>query len=108
NLWGIPGAPVTYTYANSATGPFAFTFDVTGHLLVVEAGDNAVSSFDVLPNSILKIISLSVPNGQAAACWIAGTPWGNVFTANPGIPSISAYRDMLPSGKITLVDSGMA
>jgi len=88
---GLPGMnPVTST--SYGTTPFGFIFDQQGHLLVVEATTNAVSSYKILPDDTLDVISGSVPNGQKAACWIAGNERGDVFTANPGTSSISAYK----------------
>ena len=72
--------------------PFGFFFDQWEHLLVVEATTNAVSSYKVMPNDMLDVISGSVTNGQKAACWITGNENGEIFTANPGTSSISAYK----------------
>jgi 6-phosphogluconolactonase (cycloisomerase 2 family) len=76
---------------SSGIAPFGFIFDERGHLLVVEAGTNAVSSYSILRNGTLQVISASVANGQVAACWIAGNGRGYVFTTNPGTSSISSY-----------------
>jgi 6-phosphogluconolactonase len=84
--------------------PFGFIFDERGHLLVVQVGDNAVSSYDLLRDGTLSVISPSVANGQVAACWITANERGNVFTANPGTNSISAYKLRAGSGTIALVE----
>lgn len=99
------GPKSTYTYASAGTGPFAFTFDANGHLLVVQVGDNAVSSFNVW-HGTLAPITLSVPNGQAASCWIVGNQMGDLYTANPGATTISLYKENNYSGKINSAPIG--
>lgn len=87
---GLPGMNPVNSPSYGVT-PFGFIFDQRGHLLVVEATTNAISSYKILQDDTLQVISGSVPNGQKAACWIAGNERGDVFTANPGTSSISAY-----------------
>ena len=100
---GLPAMnPVISTSNGSA--PFAFIFDRRGHLLVVEAGSNAVSTYNILDNGTLQVISPSVANGQIAACWIVGNSRGYVFTANPGTSSISSYKLRHGNGMISLLD----
>ena len=53
--------------------------------VATEAGANAVSSYHISPDGSLKIISASVPNGQAATCWIVVNRRGDIITTNPGI-----------------------
>jgi 6-phosphogluconolactonase len=89
---GLTGMHPVSSPSNGVT-PFGFIFDQWGHLLVVEATTNAVSSYKILPDNTLDVIGGSVPNGQVAACWIAGNERGDVYTTNPGTSSISAYRD---------------
>jgi 6-phosphogluconolactonase len=89
---GLAGMNPVISPSNGVT-PFGFIFDQRGHLLVVEATTNAVSSYKILPDDTLDVISGSVLNGQVAACWIAGNRRGDVYTTNPGTSSISAYQD---------------
>jgi 6-phosphogluconolactonase len=84
--------------------PFGFIFDQRGHLLVVEAGTNAVSSYQILRDDTLKVISPSVANGQKAACWIAGNERGYIFTANPGTHTVSAYQLRTGNGELVLLN----
>ena len=100
---GLPSMNPVTSPSNGLT-PFGFIFDKRGHLLVVEAGTNAVSSYKILPDDTLQVISPSMPNGQKAACWIAGNERGYIFTANPGTHSISAYRLMARQGSIMLLN----
>jgi 6-phosphogluconolactonase (cycloisomerase 2 family) len=100
---GLPVAsPVTST-SNGQT-PFAFIFDRRGHLLVVEVGANAVSSYQISADATLQVISGSVPNGQRASCWIIGNERGQVFTANTGSGTLSAYRVTKQNGHVTLLE----
>jgi 6-phosphogluconolactonase len=94
--------------ASSGSVPFGLVFDQRGHLLVVEAGANAVSSYNVLPDGELQIISPSVKNGQNASCWIAGNSRGDIFTANTGSQTISAYALAAGSGTISLLNEATA
>ncbi len=100
---GMPAMNPVISPSNGLT-PFGFIFDQRGHLLVVEAGTNAVSSYKFLPDDTLQAISPSVPNGQKAACWIAGNERGDVFTANPGTHTISAYSLIPGQGSLVLLN----
>lgn len=87
--------------------PFGFAFDPAGHLIVSEAfggapGASAVSSYSVGRNGALTTVSASVPDGQAAACWIAVTPDGAyAYTTNTGSDNISGYS-IGADGSLTL------
>ena len=102
---GARGLPATNPVISpsNGTGPFGFIFDKREHLLVVEVTSNAVSSYDILDNETLQVISPSVPNGQAASCWITGNERGFIFTGNPGAHSISSFSLKAGSGKLTLL-----
>ncbi|MHB8746935.1 MAG: lactonase family protein [Gammaproteobacteria bacterium] len=84
--------------------PFGFIFDARGNLLVIEVGPNAVSSYKISDQGELQVISGSEPNGQKAACWIARDARGDVFTSNPGSGTISAYKTLLRSGQVALLN----
>jgi 6-phosphogluconolactonase (cycloisomerase 2 family) len=60
--------------------PFAVTFDPAGHLVVADAGTNAVSSFTLASNGTLQQID-SIPTGQQATCWV---------TADGGVDFVSS------------------
>ena len=94
------------TTSSNGIAPFGFIFDKKGHLLVSEAGSGAVSSYDILYDGTLHLISPSIENGQRATCWIAGNRRGYVFTANTGSQTLSAYTLENPaSSKLTLLDA---
>ncbi len=57
---------------------------------------------------MLSVIDGSVPNGQAATCWIATAGEKYAFTANPGANSISSYRDKPGKTGLTLVAGAAA
>jgi 6-phosphogluconolactonase len=92
---GLPG-PVLSQPSEGQT-PFGFEFDKRGHLIVSEAfggapGASAVSSYSVASDGALSTISASIPDGQAAACWISVTKNGRfAYTTNTGSGSISSY-----------------
>jgi 6-phosphogluconolactonase (cycloisomerase 2 family) len=97
--------PVVITPSSGAT-PFGFAFDRRDHLLVSEAPGSATSSYRFNEGSAAPIlVSASVPNTQAAACWLAVTPNGKyAFTANAGSSSVSSYS-VARSGQIALVNA---
>jgi 6-phosphogluconolactonase (cycloisomerase 2 family) len=99
---GVP-ASTPVVSPSHGPGPFAFVVTATGNLLVAEVGSNAVSSYEVQRDGTLRVVSPSVPNGQAATCWIATAGSRHAFTANPGTSSFSGYRQQPASGEMTLL-----
>jgi 6-phosphogluconolactonase (cycloisomerase 2 family) len=87
---------------NAETGavPFAVNFDEAGHLVVADAGTNAVSTFGLTPSGILSPID-TVATGQSATCWIA-TAQGWFFASNAGSADVSRFAEQ-PSGELTLL-----
>jgi 6-phosphogluconolactonase len=101
---GLPSeTPITSDSVGE--GPFGFIFDQRGHLLVSEAGTAAVSSYEILPNNTLDVLSPSVVNGETATCWIAGNQRGFAFTANTGTSTISAYSFHPGNGNLALLEA---
>ena len=100
---GLPATNPVTSPSNGAT-PFGFIFDQWGYLVVVQVGDDAVSSYSVLNNDTLKVISPSVLDGQKASCWIVGNELGYIYTANPGTSNISAYKIDAENGTLTLLN----
>jgi 6-phosphogluconolactonase len=98
---GLPALdPVTTTTANPV--PFAFTFDLFGHLVVVDASAGSITSYNVNGDGSLSEIS-EVTNGQQAVCWITSNPAkGLIFTDNTGSGTISALLAD-KSGTLTLL-----
>ncbi|HEY5989127.1 MAG TPA: beta-propeller fold lactonase family protein [Streptosporangiaceae bacterium] len=86
---GLSARPVVNSLPD--TVPFAFTFDAQAHLVLTEAGPNAVATFSVNGDGTLTPVA-SAATGQAATCWISGT--GSLFYAsNAGSASLSGYSD---------------
>ena len=106
---------VTTTPSNGLI-PFGFTFK-RDYLLVAEAFGNAtdigtpetgaVSSYEILADGSLQLISASVENKQTATCWLATARYSPfVFSSNNGSSSISGYHLNRYNGKLTLLDNG--
>jgi len=84
---------------NASVGetPFAFAFGKRGQLFVSEvfggAEDaGAVSSYQLLADGTLRVISASVLNTETAPCWLVATRGGRyVYTTNTPDDSLSAY-----------------
>ena len=71
--------------------PFAATFDAGGHLVLAEAGPNAVSTFTVHRDGQLTLVNRAA-TGQAATCWIVRD--GSAFyVSNAGSATLSGYQD---------------
>ena len=70
--------------ANSSTTPvpFGVAFDAAGHLAVAQAGGSTVATYAVDADSTVTPI-VTVPDGQAALCWIAATD-ESFYVANAG------------------------
>jgi len=82
------------------TVPFAITFDREGHLVIADAGTNALSTFALSPSGTVTLLD-SVGTGQAATCWVAPAG-GTLFASNAGSGSISRYTSSA-SGELTLL-----
>jgi DNA-binding beta-propeller fold protein YncE len=82
------------------TVPFAITFDRTGHLVVAEAGTNALETFALGADGSVTALS-AVGTGQAATCWVAPAR-GLLFASNAGSASVSGYSSS-PAGVLTLL-----
>ncbi|MGD0556629.1 MAG: hypothetical protein ABSA93_16840 [Streptosporangiaceae bacterium] len=71
------------------TVPFAVSYDTYGHLLVVEAGTDAIATFAISGNGTLHQLG-SALTGQTATCWIA--PDGRFFyVSNAGSANVTGY-----------------
>jgi DNA-binding beta-propeller fold protein YncE len=81
------------------TVPFAIAFDRAGHLVIADAGTNALSTFTLGQDGTATLID-SVGTIQAATCWVAAAR-GFLFASNAGSASISGYSAS-PSGGLTL------
>ncbi len=86
---------------NSEPGavPFAISFDPAGHLLIAEAGTNALATFTLNPSGTVSPID-TVGTGQGATCWVAQAQ-GFFYASNAMSGSVSQYSDS-PSGTLAL------
>jgi 6-phosphogluconolactonase (cycloisomerase 2 family) len=69
------------------TVPFAATFDQVGHVVLTEAGPNAVATFDLNNSGTLTYLDSQATN-QAATCWIANAA-GFLYASNAGSGSLT-------------------
>jgi Lactonase, 7-bladed beta-propeller len=77
---------------NSEPGevPFAVTFDQQGHLLVTEAGTNALASFALAFNGTLTGID-AIPTGKEATCWVTRSgPY--LYVSNAASAALSSFQ----------------
>jgi 6-phosphogluconolactonase (cycloisomerase 2 family) len=86
--------------AEPGTVPFAVTFDRAGHLVVAEAGTNALATFALARNGTLAEID-TVATSQSATCWVARAQ-GYFYASNAGSASVSGYHSDA-GGQLTLI-----
>ena len=84
---GPSARPVTTTLEGAV--PFAVAFDAEGHVLVAEAGPNAVASLRLNRDSTLTPIATAA-TGQAATCWIVVAN-GRTYAGNAGSGNLAGY-----------------
>jgi len=90
--------------ASSDATPFAPVFAPNGALIVGSASI-FVSSYWILPNRTLSVISASLPTLGKATCWDVVTAHGRfVYTSNAGTSSISGFK-IGWKGVLTALDS---
>jgi 6-phosphogluconolactonase (cycloisomerase 2 family) len=82
------------------TVPFAVTYDAAGHLVVADAGTNALSSFTLRPDGTTTLLN-AVGTGAAATCWVAPAR-GFFYASNAGSATLSGFASS-PTGALTLL-----
>jgi DNA-binding beta-propeller fold protein YncE len=77
---------------NSEPGavPFAVSFDQEGHLIVADAGTDALSDFALNPNGTLTPLD-EVGTGQEATCWVVATN-GRFYASNAASASLTGFQ----------------
>ncbi|HTW56482.1 MAG TPA: hypothetical protein VMG36_08605 [Thermoplasmata archaeon] len=103
-FWGVAQPPVV-TPSNGST-PYGFAFAANGALVVSDAGPGALSSYSVARNGQLAVVSGSVPDFQAAPCWVA-ISGEYVFTTDAHSNTISSYQ-LSWDGALSLIASDAA
>jgi DNA-binding beta-propeller fold protein YncE len=92
-------SPSPVVNAEPGTVPFAIAFDPAGHLVIADAGPNALSTFALSPVGTLTALD-SVGTGQTATCWVASD--GDLeFASNAGSATVSGYVEHA-GGQLTL------
>jgi 6-phosphogluconolactonase (cycloisomerase 2 family) len=86
--------------AEGSTVPFAIAFDQAGHLVIADAGTNALSTFTLNSDGTVTPID-SAGTGQSATCWVTGDG-GTLFASNAGSANISAFASSA-NGQLTLL-----
>jgi hypothetical protein len=94
DVFGIDrlGRPSARPVVNTDTGavPFAVSFDPRGHLVVAEAGTNALATFELSATGTTTLIN-RVATGQAATCWVVGIG-RSFYASNAGSATLSGFR----------------
>jgi 6-phosphogluconolactonase len=104
---GLLQAPVI-TPSNGIT-PFGFGFDSLGHLIVSEAAAgvpeaSSVSTYQFLPGGVPESVSVSIPDFQTTAGWVAVTLDDRfVYASNTGSGQVSSYS-LQTDGSISLLN----
>jgi 6-phosphogluconolactonase (cycloisomerase 2 family) len=82
------------------TVPFAISFDESGHLVIAEAGTNALATFALDGHGTVSPLA-AVGTGKAATCWVA--PAGPfLFASNAGSADESGFTSSA-GGQLTLL-----
>jgi DNA-binding beta-propeller fold protein YncE len=96
----LSGRPVVN--AEPGTVPFAISFDTSGHLVIAEAGTNALATFALSAHGTARLLN-EAGTGQAATCWV--TPAGAyLFASNAGSANVSGFISSA-GGALTLLGS---
>jgi 6-phosphogluconolactonase (cycloisomerase 2 family) len=101
---GVLGRLSTSPVVNAEPGtvPFAVSFDASGHLVVANAGTNALATYTLNPNGTVTLMD-AVGTGASATCWVAPAR-GFFYASNAGSATVSGYEDTF-SGELTLLGS---
>ena len=89
---------------NSEPGavPFAIAFDRAGHLVIAEAGTDALATFAVSPAGTASLLD-EAGTGEQATCWVAPAH-GFLYASNAASASVSGFSDNL-NGSLALLAS---
>jgi len=94
----LSAAPVVNS--EPGTVPFGISFDFYGHLVIAEAGPNALATFALARGGTVSLVD-AVPTGASATCWVA--PAGPfLFAGNAGSAAESGYSSSF-SGQLSLL-----
>jgi 6-phosphogluconolactonase (cycloisomerase 2 family) len=94
----LSASPVVNSEPN--TVPFGIAFDRSGHLVIANAGTNALATFELSHGGAVTLLD-AVGTGQAATCWVEPAR-GTLFASNAGSANISGYQSGA-GGQLTLL-----
>jgi 6-phosphogluconolactonase (cycloisomerase 2 family) len=80
--------------------PFGFSFNSTGDLVLAQAADSVLGTYQLSPSGTITPIS-SASNGQAALCWLVAGSDGYFYGANAGSATITEYS-VTRSGEVSV------
>jgi len=83
-------SPTPVVNSEPGTVPFAISFDRAGHVVIADAGTNALASYALNFNGSLTPLS-SVGTSQAATCWVV-VDGDRFFVSNAGSATISGFH----------------
>ncbi len=92
----LSAAPVVNALPGAV--PFDLTFDRADHVVLTEAGPNAIATFTLSPGGHLSLLA-SADTGQTATCWVV-RDGRHFYVSNAGSGSVSGY-DVGSSGGLT-------
>ena len=72
-------------------GPFGFTFDAAGRVVVTEGATNSVATFTVGRDAKLTKVA-EVATGQAATCWVVGSG-DHFYASNAGCGTLTGLSE---------------
>jgi 6-phosphogluconolactonase (cycloisomerase 2 family) len=98
---GPDGQPSDTFTANPAgtPGPFGFTFDDHGHLVVTDVVTSTLTTYTIHSKGAVKRLA-SQPDGQQLTCWVNHTA-GNFYVSDTGSNTITGYH-IDPAGTPTV------
>jgi 6-phosphogluconolactonase (cycloisomerase 2 family) len=82
------------------TVPFAIAFDPAGHLVIAEAGTNALATYALQANGAVALLD-RVGTTQMATCWVA-SDGETLFADNAGSASVTGFTAGA-GGQLTLL-----
>jgi DNA-binding beta-propeller fold protein YncE len=114
------GVSTEFSVAENTGGPFAFSFDMNGHLYVTHANSFTVASYRLSGDNTLKRIDGPVSTGTPFPCWIVQNGqfayianFGRIAAVEEGLEVdgpgvISALRINQSDGTFELIDDDAA
>lgn len=82
-------SPSPVVNPEGATVPFAISFDSSGHLVIAQAGPNALATYALQRSGEVTPID-SLGDDQAATCWVTEAN-GIFYASNAGSATVSGY-----------------